>query len=115
MQFAVGFILLFILGTSFEGFPFPTDPTYLAILAYMSVAATVIGTMIWLYLLSQEDPTTLSTYGFITPIIAMVFGWWLLIEEINERSFLRIGLIIVGVYLVQKQWRVRKEKHPTSV
>ncbi len=115
MQFAVGFILLFILGTSFEGFPFPTDPAYLLILTYMSVAATVIGTTIWYYLLSREDATTLSTYGFITPIIAMVFGWWLLREEINERSFLGVGLIIVGVYLVQKQWRERKEKHPAKV
>jgi len=115
MQFAVGFILLFILGTSFEGFPFPTDPAYLAILTYMSVAATVIGTTIWYYLLSRENPTTLSTYGFITPIIAMIFGWWLLQEEINERSFLGVGLIIVGVYLVQKQWRARKEKQPASV
>ncbi len=108
LQFAVVFFLLFILGTFFEGFPFPTNPTYILILLYMSVAATVVGTSIWLYLLSREDPTSLSTYGFITPIIAMAFGWWLLKEEINERSFLGVGLIIVGVYLVQKQWRDRK-------
>jgi len=114
LQFAVGFVLLFILGKFFEGFPLPTNSTYIAILVYMSIGPTVFGTTIWLYLLSREDPTNLSTYGFITPIIAMVFGWWLLGEEINERSFLGVGLIIVGVYLVQKQWYKNKETSRTN-
>lgn len=104
-QFTVGCIVLFGFGWVFEGFPVSVDSVYLGVLAFMAIIPTVVGSTIWLYLLSREDATELSTYGFITPIMAMIFGWWLLSEVITERSLIGVGLIIVGVYLVQKRRR----------
>jgi drug/metabolite transporter (DMT)-like permease len=113
-QFAVGCLVLFSFGGVFEGFPVSTDPLYLGILAYMAVVPTVMGSMIWLYLLSREDATELSTYGFITPIMAMLFGWWLLDESVTVRAVLGVVLIIVGVYLVQKRRRQGVVEQPLT-
>ncbi len=108
LQFPVGFLLLFALSKGIEGFVFPLNNVYLGLLVFMALGATVLGTTIWLFLLSQEDPTSLSTYGFIIPIIALIFGWALLGERVDERTFLGSALIIVGVYLVQKEWPKKK-------
>lgn len=102
LQFSIGSLPLFALSGAVEGFVFPLNSEYLGILLFMSLGATVVGNMIWLFLLRQEDATSLSTYSFIIPIIALIFGWWLLGESIDGRSLLGSALIIAGLYLVQR-------------
>ena len=103
LQFAVGFVVMLAFSMVSEGFVFPLVSQYLEILLYVSLGSSILGTVIWLYLLGREDATTLSSYGFIVPIIALIFGWWLLGESITERYYLGTILIVSGIYLVQKQ------------
>jgi O-acetylserine/cysteine efflux transporter len=103
LQFAVGFVVLLAFSMASEGFVFPLVSQYLGILLYVSLGSSILGTVIWLYLLGREDATTLSSYGFMVPIIALIFGWWLLGESITGRYYLGTILIISGIYLVQKQ------------
>jgi drug/metabolite transporter (DMT)-like permease len=102
LQFAVGSIVLSAFSMASEGFVFPLVSEYLGILLFVSLGSSIIGTVIWLYLLGKENATTLSSYGFVVPIIALIFGWWLLGESITGRYYLGTILIISGIYLVQK-------------
>jgi len=102
LQFAVGFTVLFALSMASEGFVFPLVSEYLGILLFVSLGSSILGTVIWLYLLGRENATILSSYGFVVPIIALIFGWLLLGETITARYYLGIFLIISGIYLVQK-------------
>ena len=103
LQFAVGFILLFVLSLASEGLVFTLVSEYLGTLLFVSLGSSILGTLIWLYLLTKEDATSLSTYSFIVPIIALIFVWWLLGENVNGRSYLGTGLILGGIYLVQRR------------
>ena len=65
-------------------------------------AAGILSEATRIAVLTGAGMTELSTYSFLTPMIAMISGWWLLGEVIDVRSFIGSGLIIIGIYLVQK-------------
>jgi len=76
---------------------------YGAILAYAGVGASAIGMTIWLRLLKDEGATSLSGSVLIVPIIALFFGWWLIGESLDLRSLVGCGLVLVGVYMVNRK------------
>ena len=107
-QLSMGTIPLAALSFATGGIAIPRDLNYLLILLYTSVGASAIGWTLWLLLLREEDAIVLSGSSFIVPMIALIFGWLILGEEIQVRSIVGSALILVGVYLVNLQARRRR-------
>jgi len=89
------------------GVSFFTEPlfqawswSYVAILVYAGIGASGIGMTIWLTLLKDEDPTSLSSSSLIVPCIALLFGWILMSEELTALSLAGSALTIFGIFLV---------------
>ncbi len=99
-QFSLGVIPLAVLSFTTTGFVLTTDATYLWMLLYSSVGALVVASVIWLFLLKEEEATILSGSSLVTPVIALLFGWQLLGESINIGSIAGAALIMGGVFLV---------------
>ncbi len=107
-QLSVGIIPLAALSFVTGGIVVPRDLNYLWIILYASIGASAIGWTLWLLLLREEDATVLSGSSFIVPMIALIFGWWILGEHIQVRSVVGSVLILAGVYLVNLQVRCRE-------
>jgi O-acetylserine/cysteine efflux transporter len=69
---------------------------------YSAVFATCVGATLWLYLVREEDVTVLSSSSYLIPMVAVCLGWLLLGEDVELGSILGMGLILAGVYLVNR-------------
>jgi drug/metabolite transporter (DMT)-like permease len=51
-------------------------------------------------LLHHASSQLAGTYAFVSPLVAVVLGWWLLGEQISEHTLLAAAAIAAGVALI---------------
>lgn len=102
VQLSVGAFLLGLMNLAFGDFYWPLSIDYLFIVLYSSIGTLSVALTIWLYLLREEDATTLSSSSLIVPLVAFIFGWVLLVEPVELKSILGAILIAIGAYLVNR-------------
>jgi len=108
VQLSVGSLLLGVVDAVSGRFLWPMSMEYLSIVLYASIGASSIGLTLWLFLLRDEDATVLSSSSMAVPLVSFLFGWLLLQETVEPRSILGAVLIVVGVYLVNREARNRR-------
>jgi drug/metabolite transporter (DMT)-like permease len=68
---------------------------------------TVIGAfasyLAWMWLLRHYPATQMSSFVFLTPVFALVFGVVLLKEPLTLRLLLALGAVAVGIVLVNRR------------
>jgi len=99
VQAMIGGVFVLILGLGWERSSL-FDFTPLAIVATIYLGlATVLPYIGYYWLLEKNSAINVSTVTFIIPILALVFGWILLGEQIAEGTILGGTLILAGVLL----------------
>ncbi|HYW01858.1 MAG TPA: DMT family transporter [Candidatus Acidoferrum sp.] len=99
VQTIIGSAFLSILGLCWErssSFEFTPIAIVTIICLGLSTSLPLIG---YYWLLEKSSAINVSTITFITPILALVLGWILLGEQVNESTVLGGTLILAGVYL----------------
>lgn len=76
-----------------------------AALLYVMVFATAIGQQAWLYGVDGVGPSRAGIFGNLIPVSALLLSFVILGEPVGLREFSGIGLILVGVWLVDRQSR----------
>jgi drug/metabolite transporter (DMT)-like permease len=74
----------------------------LVALAYVALGVSIIGLLVWFYLLTVVGATVASSYHFLTPPLGIFFGWLLLGEHIAIFDLLGIVPVAYGIYLVTR-------------
>jgi drug/metabolite transporter (DMT)-like permease len=74
--------------------------------AYLTLAGSVTAYTAYVWLLDRVPGSLVTTYTFITPIIALLLGWTFLGERLSAQLLLGTILIIASVILV---WRLEIE------
>ncbi|HEX7043568.1 MAG TPA: EamA family transporter [Burkholderiales bacterium] len=54
----------------------------------------------YVWLVHQVSPAALGTYAYVNPAIAVVLGWWLLDERLDDLQLLGMATVLAGVVLV---------------
>jgi len=77
-------------------------------LAWGSVLAqTVIGAfasyLAWMWMLGRYPATKISVFVFLTPLFALLFGTLLLHEAVTTTLLSALGLVTVGIVLVNRR------------
>lgn len=67
---------------------------------YLLVAGSLIAFTTFVWLMKHVSPTTVSTYAYVNPIVAVFLGWLILDEVVGPRIFLATGIIVSGVALI---------------
>lgn len=70
-------------------------PTALWALLYLIFLGSLVAYSAYLWLLRHVNPTWVSTYAFVNPIVAVILGWLLASEQLTPMAFVA-ALIIVG-------------------
>jgi drug/metabolite transporter (DMT)-like permease len=79
--------------------------------AYMVVVGSLIGFSAYVWLLKVAPASTVSTYAYVNPVIAVLLGWAFNDEVVTGRTLLAGAAIVVGVALMVGR-TVEREPEP---
>lgn len=69
-------------------------------LGYLIVFGSIVGYTAYIWLLKNADPTLVSTYAFVNPVVAVFLGWLLAGEQLTVNTLAAAVIIIASVVLV---------------
>ena len=97
---AGGLLLLIVsgVGGEFDDARFTAEA--LGATAYMVVVGSLVGFSAYVWLLKVAPASTVSTYAFVNPVIAVALGWAFNDEAITARTLVAGAAIVVGVALM---------------
>lgn len=95
--------LTFLLHTE----PNTYDLTFTLSVLWLIFPVSIMAVQLWLYLL-EVDPVKASFFLFLCPIFGFIYSYLLLDEPITYHTFLGTALVIVGLYVGQREKVVRK-------
>jgi len=72
-------------------------PTFLFCLAYIVLVATAYSFVKWVDLIRHNDPSTVASFCFVTPVAGVFFGLILLGEPITWDIVLATGAVAAGI------------------
>ncbi len=105
-QLSVSAVLL-LLAAPFFG-PLLREPTlwHLFGLSYQIVAVASFGFLFWFFLMKLYPASGVASFSFLTPVLAVGFGWLILREEIGPGVIIGLALVAVGIVLINRRPRV---------
>ncbi len=85
-----------------------------AAIAYLVIFGSVISFIAYLYALQNLSTEQASLYAYINPIVAVLLGWLIFSEKLT--MFIAVGGVVtlLGVYLVNKAYKVRATTMPEA-
>lgn len=72
-------------------------------LAYMVVFGSVVAYLIYAFALSVLSASKAAAFAYLQPVMAVALGVWLLGERVTAGEFAGGALILLGVYLTERQ------------
>ena len=100
-MFAGGIMLLACSALAGEMNPWPQISMRAAgAILYLIVAGSLIAFTAYIWLLDQMPATTVASYAYVNPIIALMIGHWLGQEMLNRRILFGSGLVLGSVVLI---------------
>ncbi len=72
----------------------------LVALLYLMVFGSLVGYTIYVWLLRVADPSRVSTYAFVNPVVAVFLGWALADEAVTLRMLVAAAVIVGAVVLI---------------
>lgn len=71
-------------------------------LLYLILFGSLIGFAAYLWLLQTADPTLVSTYAYVNPVVAVLLGWAMAGEQLQSSDTLAAALILCAVIILTK-------------
>lgn len=77
--------------------------TYVASFLYTALVGTALAWMLWLGLVSVGEASRVSAYVFFVPLVSVLLGAAFLGETLSPLLLAGAALVVLGIYLVNKQ------------
>ena len=107
-QLGVGFVLLMVAAVLMGQTTFHQSWQVWSALAFNAVVVCFFSFLVWFSLLRKYLASRLGVFSFLTPILGVVLGAWLLNEPIEPNFALGALLVLAGIVLVSGySWLVR--------
>jgi drug/metabolite transporter (DMT)-like permease len=79
-------------------------------LAYMVILGSVLAYLLFAFALTELTPSRVAAFNYLQPLIAISLGVWMLGEKITSGLIAGGALILVGLYLTERE-RDRRPNH----
>jgi len=73
--------------------------------AYLVTAGSLLAFTAYVWLLHNAPISTVATYAFVNPIVAVLLGWWILSEQLTKEMLIAAVVIVGSVALVVRTER----------
>jgi drug/metabolite transporter (DMT)-like permease len=99
---AVGCLLVATIRGEWAGFNPAHIPTAAWLgLVYLIVMGSIVGFSAFMYLVKRQPPAVVSTHTYVNPVVAVIAGSIMAGEQIGGPQLLALGMVLLGVLLVQ--------------
>ncbi|MEY8842937.1 DMT family transporter, partial [Cribrihabitans sp. XS_ASV171] len=81
------------------------DPTLLhwAGLGFQAIVIVCLSFLLWFRLLATYQANGVASFSFLSPVLAVLFGWLLLGEQVGPAIWAALGLVAAGIYLINRR------------
>lgn len=110
-QLAVSSVVLCVVAPLFGPLWRETDLLSLFGLAYGVLVAS-LGFMFWLRLMGIYPASDIASFSFLSPVMAVVFGWLVFDEPVGPDFLGALALTSVGIVLINRRRKTRSEVPP---
>lgn len=69
---------------------------------YLIVFGSIIGFSAYIWLLKVADPTVVSTYAYVNPVVAVILGWVFAGEQMTLQDGVGATIILLAVIIITK-------------
>lgn len=80
--------------------PGTVTPTSLLALTYLTLAGTLLAFSTFAWLLRNAPVSTVATYAYVNPVVAVALGVLILGERLEPRTLIAGAVIVVGVAII---------------
>lgn len=109
-QMFFGGLLLLLSDFILEKPVFILNGNSLFILLWLSIMSSIVQFAVWYYLLQKGDPGKTSAFLFLAPFFGVLSGWLLLGETLYPSIIVGGLFIIIGVYLVNRNFQQKNNQ-----
>lgn len=104
LQMIIGGLLLFV-ASIFLGEWSKLDLSQISLrsyiaLGYLIIFGSIVGYNAYIWLLKNAEPSLVSTYAYVNPIVAVFLGWALAGEQVTLYSLFAAVIIITSVIII---------------
>jgi drug/metabolite transporter (DMT)-like permease len=78
-------------------------PGLWAMFAFQVVFVVCIGFLTWFWILKHYPASDMASFGFLTPLTGVLFGWLLLGERLSPNILAALALVGTGIVLVNRK------------
>lgn len=79
------------------------QPIHVAGLVYQILAIASFGFLAWFWLMKMYPASSVASFSFLSPVFSVVLGWLILGEEISLSIWAALGLVAVGLVLINRR------------
>lgn len=72
-------------------------------MGYQAVFVASLGFLFWLWIMSIYPASDVAAFSFLSPVMAVGFGWALLDEPVGPGFVGALGLVSVGIVLINRR------------
>ena len=105
-QVLVSTPILLVAAVFFGPFVRELEPIHLWGLAFQIVVVVTFGFSFWLWLLAIYPAASVAAFSFLVPVFGVFLGWWLLDETLGLPILVALGLVCVGLVLINRPSQV---------
>lgn len=77
-------------------------PIHILGLVFQSVVVVCGGFILWLWLMSVYPSSTVASFSFLTPVLAVFLGWAIFGESLSPAILVALGLVAAGIVLINR-------------
>ena len=101
-EMALGIPAFFLASIFLESGPYHLTLPGAISLAYQSLGITVVGFVLWAYVLKQSPVARFTSFFFLTPLLGIVLSYITLGEPVTPQLSLGALLVAGGIYLANR-------------
>ena len=102
-QLVVSAPLLLLAAPFFGGLVREIETIHIVGMIFQIFAVASFGFLIWFALMKMYPASSVASFSFLSPVFAVILGWLLLDEQIGVQIWLALGLVAVGIFLINRR------------
>ena len=102
-QLAVSAPILLIAAPFFGPVIRSPEPLHYWGLAFQAICIASLGYLFWFWLITIYRASSVASFSFLSPVLAVIMGWLILGERIGFQVWLALALVAAGVFLINRK------------
>ena len=102
-QLAVSSVILMPAAPLFGGLVRDFTPMIGGIFAFQVLVVVGVGFLVWFWVLSIYPTSDMASFGFLTPLFGVSFGWLILDEQVSIALIGGLAMVSVGIVLINRK------------